>query len=342
MTMYIPSAIGVPGISGPPNWLTAPPTVDFRLDDVRWNGATKRTFGGGASQSASFHAIHSTVGAQKYLYLSFRAAFVPGLADQNDKIYIGLQKAGTTDAMVLQMQIHDIAFTPSGPPSANPPALVVSSQRYASPAVAGGVWSTFAAPSWVGPNARVWLQSDTDVPTDPHNRWALQLRVPIKTVGGIADADGANVGDDFNLWYLISGSVSSPFVAPIILGDSRTSGATTVGQLINAQFPSPGLWELAHLGRSGAASGGVSLSSLDIGTSDGTGIKPTSGVIANGTPSIFVARPKNYSAAQIVARFHHCRPCRQISIRSPIPPLSYVAQVKVCISACWSRSLAPI
>ena len=129
MTVSIPRATGVPGISGPPDWFSAPPAGSYRLDDVRWNGATQRTFGSGASQGAVFRATQAIVGGQQYIYLSFRAAFVQTLSDNYDLVYLGLQRTGTSDAMVVRIQVHGPAFSHSGPPpDTNPPANIAGVQ----------------------------------------------------------------------------------------------------------------------------------------------------------------------------------------------------------------------
>src|ERR1044072_744979 len=121
MTVSIPSAAGVPGIGGPPIWFPGELTFDPRLDDVRWRGAVKRAFGSGTGGSNFFRATQATVGAQKFIYLTFRAAFVPALSDNDDLIYFGLRKHGTTAAMVVRITAHGATFTPAVPPSANRP-----------------------------------------------------------------------------------------------------------------------------------------------------------------------------------------------------------------------------
>ena len=61
MTVSIPSAAGVPGISGPPIWFSGEATFNPDLDDVRWRGAVKRTFGSGSGGSNYFRATQATV-----------------------------------------------------------------------------------------------------------------------------------------------------------------------------------------------------------------------------------------------------------------------------------------
>ncbi len=295
MTVQIPPSGGVPGISGPPDWFNAPPTGSFRLDDVRWRGAVARTFGGGASQSASLRATQATVAGQQFIYLSFRAAFVQQLSDQDDMVYLGLQRHGGAQAMVIRMQVHGPAFTHTGPPpDGNPPANIQSVQIST---LSGAVWTVQAmSPTWINANARAWLQNIGDVPLDPNNRWAIQLRIPVASVGNIDANGGPNLGADFDMWYVIHGS---SLAGPVILADYRTAGTTTEADLLFGNYPVPaGNWDRFQLTSGPATNGGVSISWGDVVVQNtyGEGSK-----IANGANNTFVARPRNYTPNAIPA-----------------------------------------
>ena len=294
MSVSIPSAAGVPGISGPPNWFSGEAGFDPRLDDVRWRGAVKRTFGSGTGGSNFFRATQATVGPQKFIYLTFRAAFVQQLSDADDLIYFGLQKHGTAAAMVGRITVHGATFTPAGPPSANPPATVAAVDIWT---LSGGVW-TFSAmtPTWISANARMYLQNLGDVGSDPNNRWAVQLRIPANTAGGITDNAGPNLGTDFDMWYLIHGVTGGN---PTILADYRTAGATTELDLQDLNFPLPADWDQFLLTSGAATSGGVAISWGDVvvqNAAHGEGW-----LIDNNANNTFVARPRNYSTANVAA-----------------------------------------
>src|ERR1051325_706482 len=122
MSVSIPTAGGVPGISGPPDWLSGGAGQNFHLDDVRWRGATKQTFTAGAFNGIFFRAIHGTFSGQEYLFLTFRAGFVPDMNFQRDFVYLGLQKHGTTDAIAIRIQAHDQNFVIKGETVAPAPA----------------------------------------------------------------------------------------------------------------------------------------------------------------------------------------------------------------------------
>ena len=294
MTVSIPSAAGVPGIGGPPIWFPGEPTFNPRLDDVRWRGAVKRTFGSGTGGSNFFRATQATVGAQKFIYLTFRAAFVPALSDADDLIYFGLRKHGTAAAMVVRVTAHGATFTPAGPPSANNPANVAAVDIWT---LSGTTW-TFnpMTPTWISGNARMWLQNLGDVGSDPNNRWAVQLRIPANVAGGITDNVGPNLGTDFDMWYLIHGSSG---IGPVILADYRTAGTTTQNDLDDTLFPQPSQWDEFLLTPAAATDGGVAIYWGDVvvqNAAHGEG-----SLIDNHANNTFIARPRNYSTANIPA-----------------------------------------
>ena len=293
MTVSIPSAAGVPGISGPPIWFPGEATANFFLDDVRWRGAVKRTFGSGTGGSNFFRATQATVAAQKFIYLTFRAAFVPDLSDADDLIYFGLRRHGTTAAMVVRITVHPAAFTPAGPPSANPPANIAAVDFST---LSGMTWSSFSSmsPTWINANARMWLQPETMA--DPNNRWAVQLRIPANTVGGITDNSGPNLGTDFDMWYLIHGFSG---IGPVILADYRTAGTTTQNDLDDLLFPQPGQWDEFQLTSAAATTGGVALYWGDVAVQNAA--HGEGSLIDNHASNTFVVRPRNYSSANIPA-----------------------------------------
>jgi hypothetical protein len=296
MLVKIPSSFGVPGISGPPNWFTAPPTGSFRLDDVRWNGATSRTFAGGASQNPSLRATHSAVGGQ-HLYLSLRAPFVQELSDNNDFVFVGFQKTGSMEAMVISIRVH-LGFTHTGPPpDANPPGKVVEVKVKT---LQGGVWTDVATPAWVDKDnantgARAWVQSSTEFPmTDPNNRWGVQLKVPLTAASPINHDSGPNLGTDFRMWYFIYGSSGG---SPTLMADSGIPGnPTNQINLLSGIYPLPGTWDQYQLTSGPANDGGVAITWGDVLVNNiyGDGYK-----IANGQLNNFIARPRNYTPAQI-------------------------------------------
>jgi hypothetical protein len=295
MSVTIPRAGGVPGISGPPNWFSAPPGGSFRLDDVNWRGAFKRTFGGGGSLSISFRGLHQPTGSPAFIYLSFWAAFVQELADERDSVFLGLQPGGGGTALVIHLRAHPSTPAQAGPPPdtqapINLPLIEAWTQTAGSTS-----WTPLGAPpAWISSHARAWVQDATHVGGDPNHRWAVQLRVPLSTSGDVTNASGPNLGSSFKMWYYIRGSVAGSATE---LADSRTSGVTTTLDLLqfNKNFPAPSVWEDVTLATGAADFGGVALSAVDVmvqNAAHGTGTK-----IDNGANNTFIVRPRNYQAA---------------------------------------------
>lgn len=296
MATSIPSAAGVPGISGPPNWLGGA-GVDLRLDDVRWRGAIKRTFGSGASGGDFFRATQAMEGAEQFVYITFRAGFAQELDTAHDFVWLGLMKSGGASAIVIKIQVHPAGFTAAGPPSANPLGNVQDIQVFS---LAGGVWNLEASdPTWINANSRYYLQSATDDPMDPNSRWAVQIKIKAKNAGTLLDNDGPNIGTGFQMWYVMRGSVGGN---PTILAEYRIDGGSTTPLNLNSSvFPQPaGIWDLFNLTAGAATSGGVALYWGDVlvsNTAYGEG-----STIDNGQPNTFICRPRNYSTDNIPAQ----------------------------------------
>lgn len=294
MTVSIPSAGGVPGASGPPDWLSGGAGQDFRFDDVRWRGATKLDFAAGAAHGIFFRAIHAASG-QEFIYITLRAGFVPEMNTSRDFIYLGLQRHGTTDAIVIRIQAHDSSFSNAGPPSANPPVHPFTIQVNQS--TGGGSFSgnIVGNPNWIDANARVWLQDNTNI-SDPNFRWGVQIRIPVSAAGGITNTNGPQLGTDFDMWYLIRGSVMG---MATILAEYRIDGNnTTAFDLTNGNYPLPaGIWDEFQLTSGPASFGGVTIlgnGQNDVVVQNGLGTGTT---IQNGALNTFIARPRNYRGA---------------------------------------------
>lgn len=294
MAFTIPQAGGVPGISGPPNWFNAPPTGSFRLDDVEWRGAFKRTFGGGGSLSISLRALHRQVSGQEFIYLSFWAAFVQELADERDSVFFGLQAGAGGTAMVIHMEAHPSGPGHSGPPpDNNPPANLPASIETWTRAPAAASWTSFSpVPTWINANARAWIQEETHVAGDPNNRWAIQLRIPVSAAATITDNSGPNLGTSFMMWYYIRGSSGGSSVK---LADSRIAGITSALDIVNNNFPAPSDWEQVDLAAGPATFGGIAINWGDVVVQNAA--YGEGGTIDNGATNTFVARPRNYRSA---------------------------------------------
>jgi len=295
MTVSIPSAGGVPGISGPPDWLSGGAGQDFRLDDVRWRGATRVDFAAGAAHGVFFRAVHDNSG-QEFIYITLRAGFVPEMNTSRDLVYIGLQRHGTNDAIVIRIQAHDSSFSDAGPPPMGPPLHPFTIQVNQS--TGGGPFSgnIVTNPTWIDANARVWLQNNNTVPGDLNFRWGVQIRIPVSAGGGILNNSGPQLSTDFDMWYLIRGSVMG---MATILAEYRTDGLNSSAfDLTNGNYPLPsGIWDEFQLTAGPASFGGVTImgnGQNDVVVQNGLGTGTT---IQNGAVNTFIARPRNYRAA---------------------------------------------
>ena len=299
MATSIPSAAGVPGISGPPNWLGGP-GVDLRLDDVRWRGAIKRAFGSGASGGDFFRATQALEGADQFIYLTFRAGFAQQLDTALDYVWLGLMKSSGATAMVIKIQVHPAGFDQKGPPSANPLGTLANIQVFTPPAVAGDPWSEVAEPTWIDTNAKYWLRSPSGVmDPDQASRWAVQIKIKAKNVGTLLDNDGPNIGTSFQMWYIMRGSVGGN---PTILGEYRVDGLNISPLSLNSDFfPLPaGIWDLFNLTSGAATSGGLALYWGDVLVSNAA--YGEGWTIDNGQDNTFICRPRNYSSANVPAQ----------------------------------------
>jgi len=291
MTVSIPSAGGVPGISGPPDWLSGGAGQNFSLDDVRWRGATRVDFAAGAAHGVFFRAVHDNSG-QEFIYITLRAGFVPEMNTSRDFIYIGLQRHGTNDAIVIRIQAHDSSFSNAGPPLGGAPAHAFTVQVNQS--TGGGSFSgnIVSNPTWIDANARVWLQDNSNI-ADPNFRWGIQIRIPVSAAGGILNNAGPQLSTDFDMWYLIRGSVMGN---PTILAEYRTDGLNTSAfDLTNGNYPLPtGIWDEFQLTAGPASFGGVTImgnGQNDVVVQNALGTGTT---IQNGAINTFIARPRNY------------------------------------------------
>lgn len=287
-TFCIPDAPGVPGLYGqPPYWLPAGLyPLRTELDDPRWHGAYRRNFNG----DVAFRAIQDANGSPKSLYLSWNALFLPNLDDADDRLYVGFRPNGGTTALVLKILVHAGGSVAAGD------AKNVGAIDAFTNTGPGGSWVTVATPTWVNQNTNAWVEllgGDT-------GSFAVQMRVPISTSGGVTNGAGPQLGNDPSVWWFVTGSdVDGNFIE---LAKSPNLG--TIGDLFDSTFPDPGGWDrLSTIAGDPQCptTGGVALMSTDIGTMN----TPNSLIgynLANpsaGPNNVFFARPRNYTGATI-------------------------------------------
>jgi hypothetical protein len=289
MTTCVPAAGGVPGLPGPPNWLT-PNLHQDDLADPHWRGAAAQGFPllGGVTEQFSFRALFEPDGASAWkLYLSFHVKVDPHLSNTQDKLYFGLRAPGAGGAIVVEV-------TPYGSSAANitnkAPFDFNVFQR------SGTSWTSITDPTWLGASTRVWLK----IGSAPS--WAVQTVIPIKSAGAITDDAGPNLTDTFGLWYYAqvwTGAAVVPYEW------KPGSPASTPGSILTGAYPNPAEWDTFQLSSAGCTTGGIALRYLDVGTTN----TPNSEILwKTGQTNTFFARPRNYGTStvavgQMTARF---------------------------------------
>jgi hypothetical protein len=265
-TTCFPTAAGVPGLSGAPNWYDnsggAPRPFDDDTDDPRWRGAVAHSHGDGTIESISFRGLSFTEGGVKKLFLSWVVRVDPtGPADS--QLYVGLG-TGTADAAILvRIGIPTALATTAG--------TGYSTDVFIKPAGATAFNTTASAaadPAWIGSATRMWVNYTPS--TTPTLDWAVQMLVPLtqelspEATHSVVLPDGA----DFQMWY------------------AAYLGLTPVGDVIEVTWPGtpgiaagfPAIGDFVDVRAASSASDpactteGISLSSLNVGTRnvDGT------------------------------------------------------------------------
>lgn len=296
-TFCFPNAPGVPGLSGqPPYWLPGGPYPQrTELDDPRWRGAFRRT---DANGEVIFRAVYDVESGQKSLYLSWHAPFVPDLDDTNDQLYVGLLPNGGSTAMVIRIQAHtsEVAAVaqPVGP-------IDVFTKSQAAGVWPAGAWSPVPAePTWIAQNTHAWITPSVGT----SGAYAVQMRVPISTSGSVTNNAGPNLGDEFDVWFFMVGGSGA---GPVELAELPDFG-TTFLNLADDEYPNPDNgagWDHVSTVAGDPAcptTGGVALSSVDIGTTN----TPASKILFDPDVAVpsrpvntFFARPRNYTGSTI-------------------------------------------
>jgi hypothetical protein len=270
--LCFPEAIGVPGNPGPPDWWSAP---NAPFDDVRWRGASQRTWGGGVTPEAALRALTSLQGGVRYLYLSFEVRFDPSLDPNSDVLVITLASQTLEHRLIIFPIANQSAQTAANPASVD----------YATRTGGTSVWNTQAVPAWLQGGAtgqtRVWVT----VNGATNNTWVVQLRIPASTLG-LASAFGFYS----SLLITTPGGVLQhhfPRSAPPI---SEEFGAPDFANGI----PPVNTWGEGQTGNDPTCNIGVSIAWNQIGTNNAD-----PHTINISSPNTFFARPHNGTTGNI-------------------------------------------
>jgi hypothetical protein len=291
MASCIPVAGGVPGLSGPPQWYdtTDPPRPhDPSIDDPRWRGALRRGYESGAGEEGIFRALHAVEGGVPVLYLSWRVLHDPTGSPNADEIHVQFQRRGATPGPLLRINVVAYSSLSSSYEAQNTAGITVTSRP-----AGGGAETVVTTPTWLA-DTRGWLTLPSGGGTS--YEWAIAMRIPITAAGADIDNTGINLGaggTDFNFWYAIVKDLGD-YVAAYYW--PRTGAQITIDpNTLENQYPTSGL-DVAHTGSGGSCGVGLSLSAIDIGT---TNNDPNTGLPA---PHLFLVSATSPTTNRVQAR----------------------------------------
>jgi hypothetical protein len=269
MSICIPRAQGVPGLSTAPNWFDntsgAPPLRPI-VDDPRWTGAYNRGFGDGTAMEAQFRALYMDPDwrGKKSLFLSWQVLYDGALNDGMDRLYLGFSNGGAAAADSLVLKI--VAYNSSSADiSAGGPGSI---EAFTMDPATGNGTPVVPPPAWLG-DTRVWL-------TTSSKRWSIHMYVPYDPAAmGLFSNAGINLPDPFQMFYQIyvltptraqGGVVQGGFVA-----HTWPLAALPVVTMGGDVYPHPSsTWESFHLSTGPGdplcpSAGGVSIIPQNIG-----------------------------------------------------------------------------
>ena len=256
-TSCFPTAIGVPGNSTPPDWLSGTPApFDGSPDDPRWVGALTHSLGDGAGVQFLFRALVNS--ARTELLLSWLIKVDPEIGD--DTLFVGFGTA--TNALVVSLQLLTPTPTPPGPQTEGD--AYNADTRFFS----GGSWgaASGSAPAWVAAGTRAWINFGSPNPTP----FAIHMRVPIGQFLDAGNQFQITPGTTFRMWY--SAYINTPTEQG---ADVEYVWPGKAGVGLNDP-PAPNTWDevrVSNVANDPACDqAGITIDVLDIGTKniDGT------------------------------------------------------------------------
>jgi len=275
--LCVPPGDGVPGRSGPPEWLSGS-TANMALDDPRWRGAASQNYGSSGSPHTRMRVVHSN----NRLYLSFQIFVDPSASTTQDSVYIALAQNEAATHHLLRLRLSATSNT-----TASPTGVALEHTTWS-----GTAWAGAAPPTWVEDKA-AWLTIDA---TDDSAVWAINLKIDYNSLGFTAP---------FKIWagtavQLTTTPVTySPYVWP--LGTQGPWASGPAGGL-NQDIPSAD-WGDVSIGTSGCTTG-ISLTMNTIGVKSGSTLGSNISTITNNT---FAAWPTyngvSTGAGKVNARF---------------------------------------
>jgi len=283
MALCIPPYGWVPGVSGPPDWISAPASGgNPSLRDPRWVGAVRLSADAGGGEKFTVRAVADT--ATFRLFLSVLVQVDPSPDFQvADRLWIGFNPtlAGKTPR-VLRLNYNNTSD------EVNSSSLSAQLYEWGS-----GVWVNAGAafPAWVT-NTRVWKE------LAPARSWAFQMVIDMVGAGLISAADPTAA---FGMFFqarveapAIVPNYKYPTGMPVIAPSAGVPGG--LNGIINPATGSH--WETFTHG--GVCSPGVWIDPSRIGTNPT--MNNTNRQIRINFLNTFFAKPQNDSPATVDIR----------------------------------------
>ena len=279
-SVCIPSAEGVPGEPGPPDWWSV---VTGRKDDPRWCGATGV---GHALNQGRFLALHSQDAGQDYLFLRWEIRGGTG-GTAEDHLHFGFVDPVTVTGNAFRITIP----TEPGFPVDQQP-IAPTQVQWRRKLATGVAWSPLqitdsSTAPWLQATGRYWVACPGVC-----DSFVVQLRIPIDPTATPDDIDGGlPLSDVFLFWYDMM--VSSNTVPPVVAHHTFPEGHPySIANFLDPSYPSPVDWTEAKILSTIDCLPGVSLSESQVFVTHGVSAEPTHTITTENT---FHAAPRNES-----------------------------------------------
>jgi hypothetical protein len=224
----IPQPYPVPGLPGPPNWLTpnswdgvtnigtaAQPQYNDWINDPRWTGALGIGHTYGTLYDVKFRAVAATTNNLPTLYLSWNVRLDPA---QNNTLYVGFfpenakggTPAGTGYVFQVGLQLNQSGGTcpasgcPNDASSYNAPFAPPVAQTVAGTTFfTASLYQEAAQNEWSGVSAP-WLNSvvgNMRISKLPNATWNVEMEIPVDSTGANGPNLIMNPDSTFLFWY---------------------------------------------------------------------------------------------------------------------------------------------
>lgn len=328
-TSCFPTAVGVPGNSTPPDWLSGtPPPFDGSPDDPRWVGALAHSHGLGAGVQVLFRALVNDT--QTQLFLSWLVTVDPSQEPiGDDTLYVGFGTAAT--AVVLRMTL--LTATPT------PPAVQTEGVAFNADTLlfSGGSWTTDGnRPAWLANSTKAWINFMTPGSANP-TPWAIHMVVPLNQFLDLAGNKVKIVkGTPFKMWY--SAYINTPNEAN---ADVEYVWPGTTGVGLNDP-PVPSTWADALVSTVAndvnCTQTGITIDVLDIGTKnfDGTA-RPEANLIKFDQNGVDANPPNHTNMFFAHPTFPFNDATRRSKVRARFRMANWGSQIGTLTSDSWAN-----